>query len=201
MLEFLGGGFVTGTASLNKIVNLFTLNIPRLIIKVLRFFYSKLFRVQLKPYKDPWFVRGDFEVCKLNFFPFENIKRAFLMWQINRRFRQIWEQDRAFEQFGMDDVIGRKIKDLARERGLAALSCYETLKNVVKNDWVKFTTHPKFKNNNVKLWYSVMMYNFMKESSRDINWSYLSIPSWLSCNIIQIIQNYWLIIKNWKHKE
>lgn len=124
VLEFLGGGFVTGTASLNKIVNLFTLNIPRLIIKVLRFVFSKLFRVQLQPYQDPWFVRGDFEFCKLNFFPFEGTKRAFLMWQINRRFRQIWEQDRAFEQFGMDDVIGRKIKDLARERGLAALSCY-----------------------------------------------------------------------------
>jgi hypothetical protein len=40
---------------------------------------------------------------------------------------------------------------------------------VIKNDWVKFTTHPKFKNNNTKLWYSVMMYNFLKESSRDIN--------------------------------
>lgn len=40
---------------------------------------------------------------------------------------------------------------------------------MVKNDWVKFMTHPKFNNNNVKLWYSVMMYNFLKEASRDIN--------------------------------
>ena len=69
----------------------------------------------------------------------------------------------------MDDIIGSKVKHIARERGLATLSCYETLKNVVRFDWVKFTTHPKFKNNNVKLWYSVMMYNFLKESSREIN--------------------------------
>ena len=46
------------------------------------------------------------------------------------------------------------------------MSCYDTLKNVIRYDWIKFTTHPKFKNNNVKLWYSVMMYNFLKESSR-----------------------------------
>lgn len=49
------------------------------------------------------------------------------------------------------------------------MSCYDTLKNVIKNDWVKYTTHPKFRNNNIKLWYSVMMYNFLKDSSRDIN--------------------------------
>jgi hypothetical protein len=78
-------------------------------------------------------------------------------------------EDRAFEKWGMDDVVGTYIKHIARERGLAALSCYESLKKVVANDWVKFTTLPKFKNNNTKLWYSVMMYNFLKESSRDIN--------------------------------
>jgi hypothetical protein len=37
---------------------------------------------------------------------------------------------------------------------------------VIRHDWVKFTTHPKFTNNNIKLWYAVMMYNFLKESSR-----------------------------------
>ena len=69
----------------------------------------------------------------------------------------------------MKDIIGSKIKYFARERGLATLSCYDTLKNVIKYDWIKTTTHPKFKNNNVKLWYSVMLYNFLKESSREIN--------------------------------
>lgn len=86
----MGGNFVTGTASINKIVNLFTLNIPRLLIKICRFFVIKLFRVKLKPYQDPWFVKGDFKICKFNYFPFEGLKKAFLMWQINRQFRQIW---------------------------------------------------------------------------------------------------------------
>lgn len=54
------------------------------------------------------------------------------------------------------------------ERGFAPLTCYETLKNVVKNDWVKITTHPRF-NNNTKLWYSVMMYHFLSQSNKDMN--------------------------------
>lgn len=129
----------------------------------------KITRRKLAPYTDPFFVKGDFKLLKFNYFPFEFIKRRFLLWQIYRKFKMIWYQDRAFEKYGLDDIIGSNVKEFARERGLATLSCYDTLKNVIKNDWVKFTTHPKFSNNNIKLWYSVMMYNFLKESSRDIN--------------------------------
>lgn len=135
----------------------------------MRWTYYKIKKVPPPPYKDPFFVRGNFQILKFNYFPFEYVKRQFLLFQIRRRFKMIWEQDRAFEMYGLDDVIGNEIKEIARERGLATLSCYETLKNVIKNDWVKFTTHPKFKNTNTKLWYSVMMYNFLKESSREIN--------------------------------
>ena len=69
----------------------------------------------------------------------------------------------------MDDIEGNSIKDFARERGFATLSCYITLKNVLKNDWVKMTTHPKFEDNNIKLWYSVMMYNFLAQTNKDLN--------------------------------
>lgn len=69
----------------------------------------------------------------------------------------------------MDDIVGPSIKDFARERGFAALTCYITLKNVLKNDWVKITTHPKFDDNNIKLWYSVMMYNFLAQTNKDLN--------------------------------
>lgn len=55
------------------------------------------------------------------------------------------------------------------ERGLASLTCYETLKNVVKNDWGKVTTHPRFDNNNTKLWYGVMLYRFLSQSNRDLS--------------------------------
>lgn len=69
----------------------------------------------------------------------------------------------------MDDIVGSSVKVFARERGLAALTCYDTLKNVLKNDWVKITTHPKFEHNNTKLWYSVMMYHFLRETNKDLN--------------------------------
>lgn len=69
----------------------------------------------------------------------------------------------------MKDVKLCDIKYYARERGLAGLTCYETLRNVINNDWVKITTHPRFVSNNTKLWYSVMMYNFMKKANKDLN--------------------------------
>jgi len=68
----------------------------------------------------------------------------------------------------MDDIEGYNIKHYARERGFPAISCYITLKNLVKNDWVKITTHPKF-TDNTKLWYSVMMYRFMSQTNKDLN--------------------------------
>ena len=75
----------------------------------------------------------------------------------------------AFETFGMEDFKIYDIKYFAMERGFAPLTCYETLKNVVKNDWVKVTTHPRFHSNNRKLWYSVMMYHFLAQSNKDLN--------------------------------
>lgn len=36
----------------------------------------------------------------------------------------IWYQDRAFEKYGLDDIIGSAVKNIARERGLASISCY-----------------------------------------------------------------------------
>jgi len=71
VLEFMGGGeFVTGTESINKIVNLFTLNIPRLVYKILRWILSKIVRKDFGPYKDPWFIRGNFRFARFNYFPF-----------------------------------------------------------------------------------------------------------------------------------
>lgn len=55
-----GGDFITGTGIINKVVNLFTLNIPRLIYKIFRFLYGKILRKNLGPYKDPFFIRGNF---------------------------------------------------------------------------------------------------------------------------------------------
>lgn len=157
----MGIHYYTGTAIINKIVNLFTLNIPSLIYKIIRYIYSKVTKTKLAEYKNPWWIKGDFDILKFNYFPFEYFKRRYLMWQINKHFKTLLDQDMAFEKYGMEDIQGYAIRDFARERGLATLSCYITLKNVVCNDWVKVTTHPKF-TNNTKLWYSVMLYHFMK---------------------------------------
>ena len=91
-----GGDFVTGTETVNKIVNLFTLNIPRVTVKVCRWLFAKLTRRKLAPYEDPFFVRGNFRLFRFNYFPFEMVKRRFLLWQIYRKFKMIWYQDRAF---------------------------------------------------------------------------------------------------------
>jgi hypothetical protein len=97
VLEFLGGGdFITGTETINKIVNLFTLNIPRLIVKICRWIYSKITKRKLDLYKDPFFVRGNFKLLRFDYMPFEFLKRRFLRWQISRKFKMIWYQDRAF---------------------------------------------------------------------------------------------------------
>lgn len=92
-----------------------------------------------------------------------------MLWQINNKFTAIKEQDLAFERYGMNDIKLYEIKYFARERGLVALTCYETLRNVINNDWVKITTHPRLASNNSKLWYSVMMHNFMALSNKDLN--------------------------------
>lgn len=104
VLRFLGGDFITGTSIVNKLVNLFTLNIPRAIIKTYRYFFSKITKKQLAPYKDPIFVKGDFKIFKFNYFPFQYFKKQFLLYQINRKFKMLSEQDIAFQEYGMSDI-------------------------------------------------------------------------------------------------
>lgn len=64
----------------------------------------------------------------------------------------------------MKDFKIHEIKSFTMVRGLAQLPCYEALMDVVKNDWVQFSTLPISQNKNVRLWYSVMMYKFLSES-------------------------------------
>lgn len=87
---------MTGTATINKIINLFTVIIPRSLIKIARYLYRKLARKELKPYKDPFFIKGDFHIFRFNYFPFEYLKRKFLLFQISQKFKTIQMQDEAF---------------------------------------------------------------------------------------------------------
>lgn len=36
----------------------------------------------------------------------------------------------------MHDVVGHLITDIARERGITTISCYETLKVFIQNEWI-----------------------------------------------------------------
>ena len=92
----MGIHYYPGTAIINKIVNLFTLNIPRALYKISRYFYTKITKNQLDPYQDPWWIKGDFSVFKFNYFPFEYFKRKYLIWQINKHFKTITAEDMAF---------------------------------------------------------------------------------------------------------
>ena len=87
---------MTGTYAINKIVNLFTMSIPRMLYKMWRWMFYKLTSKEVPEYEDPWFVKGNFAIFKFNYFPFEIIKRHFLLWQIRRKFKVLWYQDRAF---------------------------------------------------------------------------------------------------------
>lgn len=97
----MGTNYLTGTSIVNKIVNLFTMIIPRAMIKSSRYIYSKINKKKISEYQDPWFVKGNFKIFKFNYFPFEYLKRKFLIFQINRNLKQIKEQDHAFEKRGM----------------------------------------------------------------------------------------------------
>jgi hypothetical protein len=86
VLQFMGIHYYTGTAIFNKVINLFTLNIPGLIYKIIRYLYSKIIGRKLEEYRDPWFIKGNFTIFKFNYFPFEYFKRMFLRYQINKHF-------------------------------------------------------------------------------------------------------------------
>ena len=92
---------MTGTGTINKLVNLFAVTVPRLFIKTGRYMYSKALRKKLPRYQDPWWLQGNFKILKFNYFPFEWLKRRFLIFQINYKFRILKRQDRAFEKYGM----------------------------------------------------------------------------------------------------
>ena len=102
----------------------------------------------------------------MNFWPFEYFKRKLLVFQINRHLNTLRRQDLAFFKFGMHDVMGHLITDFARERGITTISCYETLKVLVQNEWVSVAI---MSSNNSMIYYALMQYDFLKNTNSDIN--------------------------------
>jgi hypothetical protein len=90
VLEFMGGDFYEGTTTINKLVNFFTGIIPRwFIYKPFRFLYYKLSGQKAPAYKDPWWIKENFDLLDFNYYPFESLKKKWLLYQINRKFTAI----------------------------------------------------------------------------------------------------------------
>lgn len=76
------------------------------MIKTYRYLWSMISGENLQQYKDPYYIGGNFEILKFNYYPFEAIKKRFLMIQIDQKLKKINKQDKAFLRYGMNDVIG-----------------------------------------------------------------------------------------------
>jgi len=69
---------------------------------------------------------------------------------------------------GFQDIIGHRITDFARERGITTITCYETLKTVLSNEWVNVCRDKEF-NDNAMFWYAIMQYDFLRNANNDMN--------------------------------
>lgn len=69
---------------------------------------------------------------------------------------------------GFNDIAGRRITDFARERGITTITCYESLKSILENEWVNICLNRSM-NDNVMLWYSIMQYDFLRNTNNDMN--------------------------------
>lgn len=87
--QFIGGDFYSGTATINKIVNLITGTIPRITYKIFLYIYYKSIAKKAPPYHDPFFVKENFKILLFNYFPFEYFKRKFLLLQIKMKFNRV----------------------------------------------------------------------------------------------------------------
>ncbi|KAL4463559.1 hypothetical protein ABPG72_018814 [Tetrahymena utriculariae] len=154
--KFLGMEVITGTYIISKIANIL-INTPIWLVNI----GCKLFKKEKK------FGYSKFSI-DLNFGPFEVLKRQLLLVQIKRHLKLLRLQDQAFFKMGFHDIVGHRITDFARERGITTISCYETLKAVIANEWVNVNINRKF-NNNAMIWYSIMQYDFLRNANNDMN--------------------------------
>jgi len=166
--NFLDVQYFTGTESINKIVNIFTYYLPTFTMKLCRWLWYRLIRrKEAPPFTDPFLKWKDLDFLKFNYFPFEYLKKKFLMYQINQHLHQTKLEDEACLAHGIKDLKISHMKDFSRARGITSITCYESLKGLFNREWLAVTTHPKF-DANTKIWYSVMIYHFLKDKNREL---------------------------------
>lgn len=144
--DFLAAEYYTGTASINKLANIFTWIIPSALKKVWWFFR----RIIQPNYEYTEFARWkDLSIFKFNFFPFERIKVMFIRQQINRFVKATMEADQAARRSGLADQSRIDLVEYCLERSIPCLfnvqeeakdmgESRETLVRRVNSDWLPY---------------------------------------------------------------
>ena len=149
--EFLMIEHFDGTNIINQLYK-HTVNFPRYIINTLLFIIRSSYRVKwTHSFFNPHF--------KLNFFPFEPLKRILLEVQLKNNLYAIARQNIALKNIGLDDNIAyHNLEDIARQRGIKVHEENEMKKRIM-GDYIN-TIFDKLGNNETLIfWYSVIQFD------------------------------------------
>jgi hypothetical protein len=148
--DFLMYEYVEGTFIVNLLYNT-TVNLPRQAINAAMWAARKSYRAV---WTHPFFNH----TFKLNFFPFEGIKKMLIKFQVQRRLKEMKHQNYAIilNQFGK--LEEETVLDVARERGYYA-DKEEEARKWLKEEWNKITKE-HIDNERFLFWYSVILYEY-----------------------------------------
>jgi len=148
--DFLMYEYVEGTFIINLLYNTIV-NLPRQAINAAMWAARKSYRaVWTHPFFNYTF--------RLNFFPFEGIKKMLIKFQVQRRLKEMKHQNYAIilNQFGK--LEEETVLDVARERGYYA-DKEEEARKWLKDEWNKITKE-HIDNERFLFWYSVILYEY-----------------------------------------
>ena len=149
--EFLMIEHFDGTNIINQLYK-HTVNFPRYIINTLLFIIRSSYRVKwTHSFFNPHF--------KLNFFPFEPLKRILLEVQLKNNLSAIVRQNISLKNIGIDDKIAyHNLEDIARQRGIKAHEENE-MKKRITGDYLNIIFDKLGNNENLIFWYSVIQFD------------------------------------------
>lgn len=149
--DFLMYEYVEGTYILNLLYKT-TVNLPRYLINMAMW-------IVRKPYRAVWTHPFFHHTFKMNFFPFEWLKKRLLRYQFKKQLKTMKDQNYAviLNLFGkLDDET---VLDVARERG-HYVDKEEEAKKWLKEDWAK-VAKINVEDELFLFWYTVIVYEHL----------------------------------------
>jgi len=148
--DFLMYEYVEGTFIVNLLYNT-TVNLPRQAINAAMW-------VARKSYRAVWTHPFFNYTFRLNFFPFEFLKKHLIKFQVERRLKEMKHQNYAIilNQFGK--LEEETVLDVGRERGYYA-DKEEEARKWLKEEWNQITKE-HIDNEIFLFWYSVILYEY-----------------------------------------